>query len=69
MEREKKPTIGFPRMLKEPGEKRVFLPQFIHYLSELGFNVLVEEDYGSRSGLSLADFQAGGARVESCSHE
>ena len=22
-------AIGFPRMMKEPGEKRVFLPEFI----------------------------------------
>jgi len=63
-------TIGFPRMMKEQGEKRVFLPEFIQHLTELGVNILIEEGYGSRSGLSFDDYRRGneavrqGARAE-----
>ena len=28
-------TIGFPRMQKEAGEKRFFLPEFIQFLANL----------------------------------
>lgn len=50
-------TIGFPRMMKEPGEKRVFLPEFIQYLANLGAEVVIEEGYGSRSGFTFDDYQ------------
>jgi alanine dehydrogenase len=69
MDREKNPTIGFPRMLKEQGEKRVFLPEFIQFLTRLGFDVYVEEGYGSRSGLTFADYQQANAAMRMCTHE
>jgi alanine dehydrogenase len=63
------PTIGFPRMLKEQGEKRVFLPEFIQYLTQLGMRAYVEEGYGSRSGLTFYDYQLANEAVRMCSHE
>jgi alanine dehydrogenase len=56
-------TIGFPRMHKEAGEKRVFLPEFIQFLSNMGASIIVEEGYGSRSGYTIDDFQQGNPRV------
>ena len=35
-------TIGFPRMQKELGEKRFFLPGFIQYMADLGAAVYLE---------------------------
>lgn len=60
-------TIGFPRMMKEPGEKRVFLPEFIQHLADAGLYVYVEEGYGSRSGFTFDDYRAGNERVRRCS--
>jgi len=62
-------SIGFPRMEHEKGEKRVFLPDFIQYVASLGFRVLIEEGYGSRSGFSLADFRQGNNRISFGSRE
>gem|GEM_PF-1225768 len=50
-------SIGFPRMMKEPAEKRVFLPEFIQHLANAGLNVFIEEGYGSRSGFSFDDYR------------
>ena len=62
-------TIGFPRMMKEAGEKRVFLPEFIHYLTRLGASIYIEEGYGSRSGFSFEDYQRADLAVHQCTHE
>jgi alanine dehydrogenase len=62
-------TIGFPRMMKETGEKRVFLPEFIQFLTHRGALVYIEEGYGSRSGYSFDDYRQGNERVRRCSRE
>jgi alanine dehydrogenase len=62
-------SIGFPRMMKEQGELRVFLPEFIAQLTRLGALVHIEEGYGSRAGFSFADFHQGNDAVRSCSRE
>jgi alanine dehydrogenase len=62
-------TIGFPRMLKETGEQRVFLPEFIQKLTELGFEIYIEEGLGSRSGLTANEYQQGNPLVHICSRE
>jgi alanine dehydrogenase len=62
-------TIGFPRMIKEAGEKRVFQPEFIHYLTRLGANIYIEEGYGSRSGFTFEDYQRADLAVHQCTHE
>ncbi|HYH03598.1 MAG TPA: alanine dehydrogenase, partial [Bacillota bacterium] len=55
-------TIGFPRMFKEAGERRVFLPAFIQSLTRYA-DVFLEEGYGSRSGFTFDDFRQGSHRV------
>jgi alanine dehydrogenase len=62
-------TICFPRMKKEEGEKRVFLPDFIQFLTGLGATVFIEAGYGSRSGLSFLDYQRGNLSVQSCNRK
>ncbi len=60
-------SIGFPRMQKEPGEKRVFLPEFIQFLAGLGVRIALEEGYGSRSGYSFDDYRQGNEAIHKCS--
>ena len=60
-------TVGFPRMMKEQGEKRVFLPEFVQFLAGLGAAVFIEEGYGSRSGFTFDDFHQANNRVQMCS--
>jgi alanine dehydrogenase len=62
-------TIGFPRMMKEHGEKRVFLPEFIQRLADLGLTVFIEEGYGSRSGLTFFDYQQANEVVRECQRQ
>jgi alanine dehydrogenase len=62
-------TFGFPRMMKEHGEKRVFLPEFIQYLTSTGATVYIEEGYGSRSGFSFFDYQQANEAVRMCSRD
>jgi len=56
-------------MMNEPGELRVFLPEFIQQIADLGMKVYVEEGYGSRSGYTFDDFRLGNIAVRQCSHE
>jgi alanine dehydrogenase len=60
-------SIGFPRMRQEPGERRVFLPEFIQFVASLGAKVFVEEGYGSRSGYTFADYKRASPNVSLCS--
>jgi len=62
-------TIGFPRMMKEPGEKRVFLPEFIQFLARAGLTVYIEEGYGSRSGFTFADYHQGEEAIRQAERE
>ena len=57
-------SIGFPRMKQEAGEKRVFLPDFIQRMADLGVEVMIEEGYGSRSGFDRADYRQGNIKVD-----
>jgi alanine dehydrogenase len=62
-------TIGFPRMMKEPGEKRVFLPEFVQSLAKEGLTVFIEEGYGARSGFAFADYRQASEAVRMCTHQ
>jgi len=62
-------TIGFPRMMKESGERRVFLPEFIQYLLNLDVEIFIEEGYGSRSGLTFDDYRRGEEAVRMASRQ
>ena len=55
-------SVGFPRMHKEPGEKRVFLPDFIQMLTRFA-DVYLSEGYGSRLGYSFDDYRQSNPRV------
>jgi alanine dehydrogenase len=56
-------TIGFPRMHKEPGERRDFLPPLVGLLTALGAEVYVESGIGSAMGYSDEDYLALGPDV------
>ena len=62
-------TIGFPRMRNEVGEKRVFLPEFIQYLSNHGMKVYIEEGYGARSGYTYEDYKRASLNMHICNRE
>lgn len=44
-------TIGFPRMHKEPGEVRDFLPDLMHSLALVAREIVIEEGSGSGIGI------------------
>lgn len=54
--------IGLARMHKEAGERRDFLPEMVHRLSQLGAAVVLERGYGQAMGYSEADYQQGSVR-------
>lgn len=49
-------TIGFPRMHKESGERRDFLPPLVGLLVGLGVDVFVESGIGSGMGIDDTDY-------------
>ena len=49
---ETKLKIGLPKMHLEPGEQRVFLPEFVGYLQEIGFEPSLEVNFGASIGLT-----------------
>jgi alanine dehydrogenase len=49
-------TFGFPRMHKEAGERRDFLPPLIATLARVGVPVIVEAGIGSGMGLCDSDY-------------
>lgn len=51
-------TLGIPRMHKEPGERRDWLPELLGAAARHGATVVVEDGVGSGMGLSLADYKA-----------
>ena len=52
----KKLGIGLPRMHLEPGERRDFLPDFVAFLGNLGWEITLENEYGSGVGLTEKDY-------------
>jgi alanine dehydrogenase len=57
-------TFGFPRMHREAGERRDFLPPLIHQLAALGCTVRVESGIGSGMGYVDTDYVFDDDRVE-----
>ena len=49
-------TIGFPRMRKEPGERRDFLPPLLGKLIHHGAEIVVERGIGSGMGYRDPDY-------------
>jgi alanine dehydrogenase len=62
-------NIGLPKMQKEPGEKRAFLPRFAANLRMHGGNVLIERGYGESLGSSDEDYEHAAPGVVFGTHE
>jgi alanine dehydrogenase len=63
-------SIGFPRMHKDIGEKRAFLPEFFRLFTGFaGKTVFVEEGYGSAMGYSHDDYLAVNPKIFFVSRE
>jgi alanine dehydrogenase len=56
-------TFGFPRMRKEPGERRDFLPGLVGALARTGCHVVVESGLGSGMGCTDDEYRAAGPSV------
>jgi alanine dehydrogenase len=56
-------------MMKEAGEKRVFLPEFIEFMALKGLRIYIEEGYGSRSGFTFDDYHKANPNVYMCTRE
>jgi alanine dehydrogenase len=62
-------SIGLPRMHKEKGERRDFLPPFVQRLSDLGLQVVVEEGYGGGMDIPSSDYTHYTKNLRFASHE
>ncbi len=56
-------TIGFPRMHKEAGEIRDFLPALIQQLAPLAHEIVLEKRYGSGMGIGPDQYTTGCTNV------
>jgi alanine dehydrogenase len=57
-------TFGFPRMRKEGGERRDFLPGTVRAIARLGCPVVVESGLGAGMSYADGDYEAGSTLVE-----
>lgn len=56
-------TLGLPRMHRETGEKRDFLPDLVRVATDRGVDVVIESGLGSGMGLRDEDYLAVSPRV------
>ncbi len=56
-------TIGFPRMHKEPGEVRDFLPDLMHGLAPAAGEIVIEEGSGSGIGIESSQYVEGHGNI------
>ncbi len=61
-------TVGFPRMHKEVGERRDFLPDLVATVARAGAEVVVEEGIGSGMGLADVDYTSRSDRIRTGSN-
>jgi alanine dehydrogenase len=69
IENQTKITIGLPKMNKEAGEKRAFLPRFVANMCSRGANVLLEHGYGEPMGAGDDQYFQAAPGIKFCSHE
>ncbi len=62
-------TLGLPRMHKEKGERRDFLPELVRQVTQQGVDVYVESGIGSGMGYSDADYARISPKVHVVGHE
>lgn len=63
------PSLGLPRMHKEAGERRDFLPELVSAVADLGGPIVVERSIGSGMGYTDADYTQIGPNVGIGSNE
>jgi alanine dehydrogenase len=56
-------AFGFPRMHKEPGERRDFLPELVGTIADLGCAVVVESGIGADMGYRDEDYTSRSPRI------
>ena len=56
-------AIGFPRMHKEPGEVRDFLPDLMHGLAPAAKEIVIEEGSGSGMGIEPSQYVEGHGNI------
>lgn len=52
------PSLGLPRMHKEAGERRDFLPDLVRAVADLGGRIVVERGIGSDMGYADSDYSS-----------
>ena len=62
-------TVGFPRMHKEKGEKRDFLPKLFEQLKEYDLEIFLEKNYGEGMGYKEEDYKKVNRKINFESHE
>ena len=62
-------TAGFPRMHKESGERRDYLPDLVATAARCGLDVVVETGIGSGMGLGDADYTSREPRIRTGGNE
>jgi len=62
-------TVGFPRMRKELGERRDFLPSLMARLTRHGATIVVERGIGCGMGFHDSDYAAVGPGVRTGDHD
>lgn len=64
-------TLGLPRMHKEAGERRDFLPDFVGFMSRLEplQEIVVEEGYGSGMGIPIESYLSESPKVRVGTYE
>lgn len=63
------PSLGLPRMHKETGERRDFLPDLVAAVADLGAPIVVEHGIGSGMGYTDDDYVRAGSTVTVGSNE
>ena len=63
-------SIGLPRMHKEAGERRDFLPRLVAFLDRVGASeIVVEEGYGSGMDIAMQSYLDASSRCRAGSYE
>ncbi|HYH95354.1 hypothetical protein [Hyalangium sp.] len=63
-------SVGLPRMHKEAGERRDFLPALVSFLDRVGVKAIVlEEGYGSGLDVPLAEYLAASSKARTGTYE
>ncbi len=62
-------SLGFPKMNKEEGDKRDFLPSLFKELDEHDVDIFLEVGYGEKMGYSQNDYKEVNKKIQFISHD